>query len=142
MNKNIIILIIVLLIVGGAGFYILNSFKGTGVTGGATFNVNDKLNNQEAKTFVVNGENFKFIMNGVNNPDIKVKQGDKVRIEFTSTSGFHDWKVDEFYAATKQVVDGDSTSVEFIADKKGTFEYYCSVGQHRANGMKGKLIVE
>jgi plastocyanin len=29
-----------------------------------------------------------------------------------------------------------------VADKKGTFEYYCSVGQHRALGMKGKLVVE
>ncbi len=34
------------------------------------------------------------------------------------------------------------TFVEFTADKKGTFEYYCSVGEHRVNGMKGKFIVE
>ena len=143
MGKTAILLIIALLIVGGVGLYILNSSKGTGFTGSATFdNVNEKLNNQKTKTFIVTGENFKFVMDSVNNPDIKVKLGDKVRIEFTSTGGFHDWKVDEFYAATKQVVEGDSTFVEFTADKKGSFEYYCSVGQHRANGMKGKLIVE
>ena len=82
-------------------------------------------------------------MNGVENPDIKVKQGDKVKIEFSSTQGFHDWTLDEFNAATKQVMDTDgSTIVEFVADKKGTFEYYCSVGSHRANGMKGNFIVE
>ena len=34
------------------------------------------------------------------------------------------------------------TFVEFTVDKTGTFEYYCSVGQHRANGMVGNLIVE
>ena len=51
-------------------------------------------------------------------------------------------KLIEFNAATEKVAAGVSSSVEFVADKKGTFEYYCSVGQHRANGMKGKLIVK
>ena len=95
-----------------------------------------------AKTFVLTGENFKFLMNGGVNPDIRVKLGDKIRIEFSSTQGFHDWVVDEFNAATEQVRPGTPTFVEFVADKKGTFEYYCSVGTHRAAGMKGNLIVE
>ena len=51
-------------------------------------------------------------------------------------------KIDEFNAATERVSAGATTTVEFIADKKGTFEYYCTVGQHRANGMKGKFVVE
>lgn len=34
------------------------------------------------------------------------------------------------------------TSVTFVADETGTFEYYCSVGNHRGQGMIGKLIVE
>jgi nitrite reductase (NO-forming) len=37
---------------------------------------------------------------------------------------------------------GETTSVEFVADKTGTFEYYCSVGAHRAMGMTGSLVVE
>jgi len=97
---------------------------------------------EEVKTFVVTGENFKFVMNGLNNPDLKVKQGDTVRIEFTSAGGLHDWVVDEFDASTKRVNTGGSTFVEFVADKTGNFEYYCSVGSHRAQGMKGMLIVE
>ncbi|HIH12080.1 TPA: hypothetical protein HA241_07870 [Candidatus Woesearchaeota archaeon] len=94
------------------------------------------------KTFVLTGENFKFIMEGEDNSVLRVKQGDRVRIEFTSTSGFHDWVVDEFGARTEKVKTGLSSSIEFVADKKGTFEYYCSVGAHRAEGMKGNLIVE
>ena len=94
------------------------------------------------KTFTLTGENFKFVMGGVDNPDLKVKVGDTVRIEFTSKQGFHDWVVDEFNAATAQVRAVNSTSVEFVADKAGTFEYYCSVGSHRQQGMKGNLIVE
>jgi plastocyanin len=92
-------------------------------------------------TFVITGENFKFFMDGTENPTLNVKQGDRVRIEFTTTSGFHDWVVDEFNAKSKQVGDGQSSSVEFVADKKGTYEYYCSVGTHRQMGMKGQLIV-
>jgi len=93
-------------------------------------------------TFVITGENFKFVMNGQDNPDIKVKVGDTVRIEFSAAEGFHDWVVDEFSARTEQVRPGTPTSVEFVADKAGTFSYYCSVGEHRALGMEGNLIVE
>jgi plastocyanin len=64
-----------------------------------------------------------------------------VRIEFTSTSGFHDWVIDEFDAATDRVRDGETSSVTFVADQAGIFEYYCSVGSHRANGMHGRFIV-
>lgn len=85
----------------------------------------------------ITGKNFTF-----SKPDIRVKQGDKVRINFTSTSGFHDWKIDEFNAQTKHVSTGQSASVEFVADKTGSFEYYCSVGTHREQGMRGVLKVE
>ncbi len=74
--------------------------------------------------------------------EIRVKQGDKVRINFENTEGFHDWVIDEFNAHTAQIQAGQTDSVEFTADKKGTFEYYCSVPNHRNNGMMGKLIVE
>ncbi len=52
------------------------------------------------------------------------------------------WVVDEFDAATGKVRPGTPTSITFVADKAGTYEYYCSVGNHRAQGMAGKLIVE
>jgi hypothetical protein len=42
----------------------------------------------------------------------------------------------------EQVGAGASDVVEFTADKAGTFEYYCSVGNHRAMGMKGTLTVK
>ena len=54
----------------------------------------------------------------------------------------HDFMIDEFEVATNQIGDGEEEEMEFVADKIGTFEYYCSVGNHRAQGMKGKLIVE
>lgn len=85
----------------------------------------------------VSGVNFAFDV-----PEIRVKEGDTVTINFTSAEGFHDWVVDEFDAATERVRDGGQTSVTFVAGAAGTYEYYCSVGNHRALGMVGTLIVE
>lgn len=91
----------------------------------------------QTKVFKITGENFSFSQN-----EIRVKKGDRVKINFESVGGFHDWTVAEFNARTMRVNTGGKTSVEFFANKAGEFEYYCSVGQHRQMGMKGKLIVE
>ena len=54
----------------------------------------------------------------------------------------HDFVIDELNVKSEITKGGNSTVVEFTPDTAGTFEFYCSVGQHRANGMVGKLIVE
>ena len=56
--------------------------------------------------------------------------------------GFHNFTVDEFNARTRQINAGETDTIQFTADKAGTFEYYCNVGNHREMGMVGKLIVE
>jgi heme/copper-type cytochrome/quinol oxidase subunit 2 len=96
----------------------------------------------ELKVIKITGENYKFMMNGKENPEIKVKVGEKIKIEFTSTEGFHDFVIDELEAKTTKVTSGELTSVEFVANQAGTFSYYCSVGSHRASGMEGTFIVE
>jgi plastocyanin len=90
-----------------------------------------------AKTFTVSGSNFAFDVK-----EMKVKKGDTVTVTFKNVDGMHDWKLDEFNAATQQIQAGAEETITFVADTAGTFEYYCSVGKHRANGMVGKFIVE
>ena len=133
-----ILTIVIVLIVLGVGAYFLFS-NGADVTGESVDD--DMIDGSDVKVFVVDSSHLRFYIDGVENPDIVVNEGDRVRIEFSSSEGFHDWVVDEFGAATEKVTAGGKSSVEFVADKKGTFEYYCSVGQHRANGMKGNFIV-
>lgn len=89
------------------------------------------------KEFKIVGRNFSFDVT-----EIKVKQGDKVKITFANKEGFHDWRVDEFDAKTKVIKENETDTVEFVASKTGKFEYYCSVGEHRKLGMKGFLVVE
>ncbi len=73
---------------------------------------------------------------------ITVHKGDTVKINFKNDGGMHDFKIDEFGVATKKIGSGQSDTVSFVADKAGSFEYYCSIGSHRQMGMKGMLIVE
>lgn len=90
-----------------------------------------------AKTFTVEAEEFSFSAK-----EIRVKKGDVVTINFVNKEGMHDWVLDEFAAKTKQIGANQTDTVTFVASQVGTFEYYCSVGQHRQMGMKGNLIVE
>lgn len=97
-------------------------------------------NNDEGITKkIFDVDSFAF---GYSETEIRVKKGDAVTINLTNSGGFHDWVVDEFAAATEQIAAGGNTSVTFVASETGTFEYYCSVGDHRTKGMVGKLIVE
>lgn len=91
----------------------------------------------QIKSFTVEGSSFKFVPNV-----IKVKKGDNVTITFRSVEGIHNFSIDEFDVKTNQIGSGEEEDVDFVADKTGTFEYYCSVGNHRKMGMVGQLIVE
>ena len=72
---------------------------------------------------------------------ITVKKGEKVRLIITATDRDHGIKI-EGYDINQELKKGDPTTIEFTADKAGTFEFKCSVycgPGHRK--MKGKLVV-
>jgi len=89
------------------------------------------------QTISVEGGEFYFKPN-----EIKVKKGQTIKILFNDVKGFHDFVIDEFNVKTPQIKEPNTAEVTFVADKAGSFEFYCSVGKHREMGMKGKLIVE
>lgn len=89
------------------------------------------------KEFAVTATSFRFSVT-----EMRVKRGDTVRITLTNGGGRHDWMIDEFDAGTRILDTGESQTIEFVADKTGSFEYYCSVGNHRQMGMVGTLTVE
>lgn len=87
--------------------------------------------------FIVEGGEYFYKPN-----QLKVKKGDKVKITFNNSGGMHDFVIDELNVKSKLIRSNESDTIEFTADKAGTFEFYCSVGQHRKLGMKGTLVVE
>jgi cytochrome c oxidase subunit II len=73
---------------------------------------------------------------------ITVKKGDTVRLIVTAIDRVHGIKIDG-YDINQELKKGDPATIEFTADKAGTFEFRCSVPcgvGHRK--MKGKLVVE
>lgn len=135
MNKTAISIIIVIILVVGV-VLAMNSTKDESVQNQDQTPAQSKTTG-EVKEFVVEGNNFKFAPT-----TLTVKKGDRVRVVFKNTGGLHDFVIDEFQVATKQIQGNTEDVVEFVADKAGQFEYYCSVGQHRQMGMKGTLTVQ
>lgn len=73
---------------------------------------------------------------------IMVKEGDTVRLNIKNEDVAHGFAIFEFNV-NERLPPGKTTTIEFTADKKGEYTFFCSVscGQgHR--DMKGKLIVE
>ncbi len=103
----------------------------------ANANVNVSIGTTPVKEFTVTGQNFSFTPS-----TITVNKGDKVKITFKNTSGFHDFKIDEFGVAAPQAKSPNTSVLEFTANKTGSFQYYCSVGSHRSMGMWGTLTVK
>lgn len=91
----------------------------------------------DAKEVVVTGSDYKFAPTA-----ITVKKGEKTRIVFKNSGGMHDFVVDELKIKTAVINGGQEDFVEFTPDKTGMFEFYCSVGSHRAMGMVGKITVQ
>lgn len=73
---------------------------------------------------------------------IRVKKGETIKLTLNSVDMMHDFNIDELDVSIPVTAGGQSATVEFTADTVGTFEFYCSVGEHRANGQVGTLIVE
>lgn len=91
----------------------------------------------DVKEFTVVASGFKFTPN-----QITVKKGDKVKITLKNTGGSHNLFIDGYKVQTKVINTGAEDTIEFVAGKPGTFEFWCTVANHKAMGMVGKLVVE
>jgi plastocyanin len=91
---------------------------------------------------VINVEmaNYRF------NPNvIRAKAGTTLKLNITDTQGSHDFVIDELNVDSGVFQTGESKEImiEIPAGDAGkTFEFYCSVMNHRQMGMVGQLIIE
>jgi nitrosocyanin len=159
MNKTLAIVIVAIIVLGGGYLLVHHSsntgygtdmdmggytdissstpdMTGTTASSSATSTATGSVSST-VKTFTVEGGNFYFAPK-----TLTVNKGDTVTITFKNSGGIHDFKIDEFNVATARISGGQSQTVTFVADKAGSFEYYCSVGTHRQMGMVGTLTVK
>ena len=155
-NPLIWVAVIVLVVIGG-GYYFMSANKKTGEpaliegtkneekTEPATQSGTDSLTTgktatkvaENIKTIEIEGGSFYFKPN-----KITVKAGDRVKILLKSVDKVHNFYLDEFNVKSSDAKSGEATTVEFTAGKKGSYEFYCAIGQHRQMGMVGTLLVE
>ena len=102
-----------------------------------TSSVMGAADDSNAQVVAVEGGSFYYKPN-----EIHVKVGMPVKITLTSKDMMHDFNIDELGVKIPVTRSGQSNSVEFTPTKTGNFEFYCSVGNHRAQGQIGTLYVE
>ncbi len=92
----------------------------------------------EVKELTVTGSNFKWELTGPS-----VKKGDTVKLTIKVAEGGHGFSLPAFNVRSQELREGKEQVVEFVADKSGSFEYFCNVpcgSGHRQ--MRGTLVVE
>ena len=73
---------------------------------------------------------------------ISVNKGDRVKITFENVGSItHNLDIDG-YGRTEIISAGSIDTIEFVADKTGTFDMWCAVEGHRAAGMEGSFVIE
>jgi len=149
-SNNTLIILMVIAVLAIGGFFLVSNFtkknNNTAQPAATQQTINPTSTEEsteptgvmtEGQTFNVEAQNFSYSIK-----EMRVKQGEKVTVNFKNNESFHDFNLDELGVKTNVIAAGKSETVTFTPDKKGSFEYYCSVGNHRAQGMVGKLIVE
>lgn len=157
--KQAVIGLLMVVMVGGVIYFVNSKMSDSKVNPPV-----EMMNNEQSSTTSVTPETSSIssppgVPSGTTNMDVKiidveagsfyykpniieVTRGQKVKIVLTAVSMMHDFNIDELGVKMPVVKNGNTGTVEFTADKVGTFEYYCSVGQHRANGQVGKITVK
>lgn len=94
-------------------------------------------NSANLKEFTMTAEQWQFTPSA-----IEVNEGDTVKIKITSADVTHGFSLPDF-GIRETLNYGETVEIEFIADKKGTFTFICSVpcGQGHTE-MTGTLIVK
>ena len=73
---------------------------------------------------------------------IRVNKGDKVILHINSLDVKHGFALPDFKIA-REINPGMELTIEFVADKTGSFDFFCNVACGRGHGsMEGVLIVE
>lgn len=72
---------------------------------------------------------------------ITASVGDTVKLHITSEDVAHGFALPDF-GISKTLNPGETVDIEFVADKKGTFNFFCNVQCGLGHGgMRGQLVV-
>lgn len=131
--KNLFLFLLLIIAVLGGWYYLKPK---TQVIPTQTIKLDQSAAPANLTVIKMTGEKFRFT------PDtITVKKGQPIRIILSSVDMPHNFVVDELGVKGEIVKPGQTGNTDFIPTQIGDFEFYCSVGNHRAMGMVGTLKV-
>lgn len=98
---------------------------------------NQLVNGQPIKEMTIIAKKWQF-----DPKEIRVKQGERLKLRVKSVDVDHGFALSAF-GIDQTISAGKETVIEFVADRKGEFPFFCSVycGEGHS-GMRGKLVVE
>ena len=80
-----------------------------------------------------------------NASEVNVEAGETVRFVYTHEGGRHDLVLEENgqrVAGTEVLTsEGATDSFTYTFEEGGSYQFYCSVGTHRAQGMEGDVVL-
>ena len=80
-----------------------------------------------------------------NTSEVDVEAGETVRFVYTHEGGRHDLVLEENgqrVAGTEVLTtEGATDSFTYTFEEGGSYQFYCSVGTHRAQGMEGDIVL-
>ncbi len=72
----------------------------------------------------------------------KINRGDKVRLKLTSSDGTHGVTMPDFGVYSNPISPGGEEIIEFIADKTGSFNFFCNMPCGQGHGMmQGSIVI-
>ncbi len=98
---------------------------------------NTATDSSPVREIIIKARNWEF-----EPAQITVNKGDIVRLVITSEEGTHGFNLPA-YNLKEKLEPGKTVTIEFIAEKEGTFPFSCYIPCGRGHGgMAGELIVE
>ena len=94
--------------------------------------------------FQISARKYTYHVSGVDRPEIHVREGDVVRVTFSAEDIPHSFTIDEPYRISKRAEPGTPVTFEFLADKPGTFAFYCNlaIDERCRKELRGTLVVD
>ena len=99
---------------------------------------------QSKKDFSVSAHKYSYKVEGSDKPEIRVQEGDLVRITFSAEDVPHSFTIinDDHYRIMRRAEPGRPVPFEFLADKPGTFTFQCTLRtDERCKELSGTLFV-
>lgn len=151
-KKNIFGIVLIATLISGGGYYGIISMipvNGSVPVFGSPTNIFIKAVKSTDKGYVFASQSVKGGKTppvlGRASPMFIVEEGNLVSIHLINedrnlpnANSEHNLNIDEFNVHSKNLHYFQTETITFLADKKGTFDYYCTIHPE----MKGEIIVE